>query len=205
MANNKKINGFLKHKRIIIFSLVAIGLLLMIFLTYILTYANNKPKPFSDDDNVKVVKKCEYFDFNCVADEISLGKTSYIKVFGEIRNVTQTLSDVEVTFEVRNNWTSKGEYTSDSAHKIASGEIIHPTKSSEEAKVSATTKLSLNTVYPIKVLPLVKVSKPIIYAKVKYSRKLPDSREGKGGFVEEIVYLKFTYNDYVTSSTTVIS
>ena len=179
----------------------------MILLTYILTYASNKPKGFKDDkldENVTVVKKCDYFKFECVADEINLKKdNSYIKLIGEISNVTQTITDVSVKFEVHNNWTKKGSYTSDSDHKINSGNNITPT--TKTTYETTSTKISLNTKYPIKVLPLIRVNSPIVFAKVSYSRKVPDSMNGKGGYVQEVVYYRFTYSDYVSTSRTTIN
>ena len=206
MAENK-VNSFLKHKRLIFIGLIFIGLLIMILLTYVLTYTSNKPKGFKDDQldsNVTVVKKNDYFKFECVADEISLNKeNSYLKLVGEISNVTQTISDVSVTFEIHNKWTKKGSYTSDSEHKINSGNQINPTTTTTYQTTS--TKISLNTKYPITVLPLVKVNNPIVFAKVSYSRKLPDSMAGKGGYVKEVVYYRFSFNDYVSSGRTVIN
>lgn len=201
----KKINSFLKHKRLIFIGLILIGLLVMILLTYVLTYTTNKPKGFKDDkldEHVTVVKKCDYFKFNCVAEEIGLAKdNSYLKLVGEISNVTNTISDVTVTFEVHNNWTKKGAYTSDSEHKINSGNKIKPTTTTTYSTTS--TKISLNTKYPIKVLPLVRVNNPIVFAKVSYSRELPESMAGKGSYVQEVVYYSFTYNEYVSSRTVI--
>ena len=157
-----------------------------------------------EDENVTVVKKCDYFKFECVADEINLKKdNSYIKLIGEISNVTQTITDVSVKFEVHNNWTKKGSYTSDSDHKINSGNNITPT--TKTTYETTSTKISLNTKYPIKVLPLIRVNSPIVFAKVSYSRKVPDSMNGKGGYVQEVVYYRFTYSDYVSTSRTTIN
>lgn len=94
----------------------------MIFLTYIMTYASNKPKAFKNDtidEETTVVKKNDYFKFNCRASSMSINKDSgYIELVGEISNVTQTISSVSVKYEIHNNWTSKGSYTSDSEHKF---------------------------------------------------------------------------------------
>lgn len=177
----------------------------MIFLTYILTYANNKPKAFKDDKNVKIVKKCDYFDFDCYASEISFqkgnGKTQYIKLVSEISNTTQKISNVTVKYEIHNNWTSKGDYTSDSDHKFNSGNDIP--KTTTTTFQSATASINLTNPYPIKVLPLVRVKNPTVYAKVTYTRKLPDSMAGEGKTVTESVYFSFTYSKYVDGRTTI--
>ena len=72
MAKTEKINNILKHKRIIFFSLVLFGLVLLIVLIYVLTYVNNKPKPFSTDEKVKITNKSDCFDFNIEAVKIAL-------------------------------------------------------------------------------------------------------------------------------------
>ena len=205
MANEKKINAFFKHKRLIIIGLVLIGLIVMIILTYILTYTSNLPKAFKEDKankELNIVKKCDYFKFDCVATDIHLTKDSkspYIKVVGEISNVTETITNVTVKFEMHNKWTSKDSYTSDSDHKFNSGNPISATTTSTFESTSAN--MTLTNSYPLKVLPLVRVKSPIIYAKVTYTRKLPDSAKGKGGNITEVVFYTFTYNDYVTSRT----
>lgn len=202
MENEKKINKFLKHKRLIIIGLILIGLMVMIFLTYIMTYASNKPKAFKNDtidEETTVVKKNDYFKFNCRASSMSINKDSgYIELVGEISNVTQTISSVSVKYEIHNNWTSKGSYTSDSEHKFNSGNTIPVTNTST---FPVTTKINLKVKYPINVLPLVRVKHPIVYAKVSYSRKLPDTTKGKGGTVNEVCYYTFTYSDYVNGNT----
>ena len=202
MTSENKINNFLKHKRLIIIGLILIGLMVMIFLTYILTYTSNKPKAFKNDTldaDTIVVKKVDCFKFSCRAKSMSINKSSsYIELEGEISNVTQSISNVSVKYEIHNKWTSKGSYTSDSEHKINSGNTIPVTSTTTFPVV---TKISLNTKYPIKVLPLVSVKSPIVYAKVSYSRKLPDSTKGKGGTVNEVCYYTFTYDDYVNGDT----
>lgn len=199
MANEKKVSSLLKHKRIIIVSLVLIGLFLMILLTYVLTYVNNKPKPFKDDGKVKISNKCDYFTLDVVAEKISFdGTKPQMDLRADMSNVKATLTNVSIQFEVNNYWTSKGNTTSSST-SFNSGNKITPTTTTT---YNASTTLNLNIVYPIKVMPLVRVKHPTIFAKVTYERKLPDSMNGEGGKVNEVVYYRFTYSDYCTNDTT---
>ena len=200
----KRINNFLKHKRLIVIGLVIIGLFIMVILTYVLTYATNRPKAFKDDKRDKDVKKC--FDFNLYASEVSLkkvtGKSQYLKLTSEITNVTETIFDVSVKYELHSNWTSKGDYTPSSDYKFNSGDTI--TKGTKSIFPSTSATINLNNPYPIKVLPLVRVKAPTVYAKVTYSRKLSDDMYGKGETVTESVYFTYTYSQYVSNRTTII-
>ena len=203
MGSDNKINKFLKHKRLIILGLIFIGFIVMVFLVYLLTYTNNKPKAFVDDKNVKITNKCDYFDFNIKTEHVKWkngSTTGEIKCQGEFNNVSQTLTDVSVKFEIHNNWTDKGDYTSDSEHKVNDGKSI---TSSTTTYYSANATIKLNIDYPIKVLPLVKVKKPTLYAKVTYTRKKPDSIKGSGDTITESVYYRFSFNQYVDNDTDV--
>lgn len=199
MASEKKVSSLLKHKRIIIASLLLIGLIVMIFLTYLLTYINNKPKPFKDDKNVKIVSKNNYFTLDVVAEKISFkGDKPKIELRADLSNIKSTLSNVKIEYEVNNYWTSKGNATGSST-SFNNGNKINPTTTTT---YNATSTINLNITYPISVLPLVKVKHPTIFAKISYDRKLPDSMAGEGGTVSEISYYRFTYSDYCTNDTT---
>ena len=207
MSKKETINNVLKHKRIIIISLVLIGLIIMIMLVYILTYANNKPKYFTSDSNVKITNKCEYFDFTCVAEEIDLkgqntSSSPQIKLKGKISNTKEKVSDVKVTFEVHTNWTTKTDVTG-SEVSFNDGKAL-PISTTTDYYTSNTT-LSLKVAYPVKVMPLVRVKKPTIYAKVTYTRPTPASAKADAGTVTETVYYKIAYSTYCTDTTTVIS
>ena len=200
MAKAEKINNFLKHKRIIFCSLIFIGLIVMIFLIYILTYANNKPKPFKDDENVKITNKCDYFTFKCVAKTMDINNKSNptMEIDSEISNITTTVKNVHVYYEVHNNWTSAGYYKDSNGKEIESGNALTPTTTKTYIE---TTTLSLPTAYPIKALPLVRVKHPILYAKITFDRKLPDSSNGQTAYRTETVYYKITYSTYVDNTT----
>ena len=206
MSKKESINKLLKHKRIIIVSLLAIGLIIMIMLIYILTYANNKPKPFSSDKNVKITNKCDYFDFTVFAEELDLkgidDKPS-MDVKGKITNLKEKISDVKVSFEVHTNWTTKTD-VSDSSVSFNSGKTLNPTSSSVDAYYSDIKTIGLLVKYPVKVIPLVRVKNPTVYAKVTYTRTKPDSMHGEGGTVTESVYYKFNFSDYCVDDITVI-
>ena len=173
----------------------------MVMLVYILTYANNKPKPFSSDTNVKIVKQCDYFDFTAVADEIDLKTNKKLKVKGKITNVQTKLTDVKVTFEVHTNWTTKTDVTG-SECKFNEGKAINPSTTTET--YSTQSSLDLKVTYPVKVMPLVKVKKPILYAKVTYTRETPATTISDRGTVTETVYYKISYSTYCVDGITVI-
>lgn len=201
MANKAKANNILKHKRIIICSLLALGLIVLVALIYILTYANNKPKPFKDDSNVKISKNCKYFDFSLEAKKISFkGSNPKISLYAEISGIKErdVFRDVKVSYEAANNWTDKGSATSTDNSFNSGEDLRHSTLTSSYIN---ETDLSLNQQYPIKVMPLVKVKHPIIYVKLTFMRKTNDSMQGSGSFVNEVVYLKYTYSDYCTNNT----
>lgn len=206
MSKKESINKLLKHKRIIIVSLLAIGLIVMIMLIYILTYANNKPKPFSNDKNVKITNKCEYFDFTVFAEELDLkgvdGKPS-MDVKGKITNLKEKISDVKVAFEVHSNWTTKTD-VSESSVSFNSGKTLNPTTTTIDSYYSDKSSIGLLVSYPVKVLPLVRVKNPTVYAKVTYTRTKPDSMHGEGGTVTESVYYKIGFNEYCVKDITVI-
>ncbi len=204
MSKKETINNVMKHKRIIIFSLIIIGLIILIMLVYILTYANNKPKAFTSDKNVKITNKCDYFDFTAVADEISLKENPKIKLKGKISNVDTDykISEVNVTFEVHTNWTNKTDVTDSSSYKFNDGKTL-TNHTSDYYSTSCT--LNLKQSYPVKVMPLVKVNKPTVYAKVSYTRTTPASAvDPDGGKVTETVYYKICYNDLFYADTKVI-
>ena len=207
MSKKESINKLLKHKRIIIISLLAIGLIIMIMLIYILTYANNKPKPFSSDKNVKITNKCEYFDFTVLAEELDFkgsdGKPS-MDVKGKISNLKEKISDVKVSFEVHTNWTTKTDVTDSSTVSFSSGKTLNPTSTTIDSHYSDKQSISLLVSYPVKVIPLVRVKNPTIYAKVTYTRTKPDSMHGEGGTVTESVYYKIGFNEYCDDIITVI-
>lgn len=188
-----------KYKLFIFAGLILVGLIIMIFLIYILTYVNNKPKAFRNDKNVKITNKSDYFTFNCYASKIKWdGSITLVAEVGEVKTTSQ-IRDVTVTFELHNNWTSKGDYTNDSEHKINSGNAI--TKSST-GFFTAEAQINFPTTYPIKALPFVKVSHPIVYAKVSYVRKLPDTSKGDAGYSEtEYAYYAFSFSEYATDNT----
>ena len=206
MSKKESINKVLKHKRIIIVSLLAIGLIVMIMLIYILTYANNKPKPFSDDKNVKITNKCEYFDFTVFAEELDLkgidGKPN-MDVKGKITNLKEKISDVKVSFEVHTNWTTKTDVT-ESSVSFNSGKTLNPTTTTIDSYYSDKSSIGLLVSYPVKVLPLVRVKNPTVYAKVTYTRTKPDSMHGEGGTVTESVYYKICFSEYCVDDITVI-
>ena len=199
MSGKNTLNGIMKHKRIIVIGLLALGLIVLIMLTYILTYANNKPKPFKDDTNVKITNKCEYFTLTVVADSIKLNDKSNSKSSIELRAVIKELkstdvakiSDAKITFEAHTNWTTKTDATGSST-SFNSGNTLTP-----GSEWNATSTLNLGINYPVKVMPLVKVKKPTIYAKVSYKRLSTATNQT----FEETVYYKFTYSQYVTSNT----
>ena len=206
MSKKESINNFLKHKRLIIVSLLAIGFIVLILLIYVLTYANNKPKPFASDSNVKITNKCDYFTFSVVAEEIDLkgssdGKPS-LDVKGKITNLSEKITNVTVSYEVHTNWTTKTDFTSSNSTNFNSGNALTPSTTSEY--YSDLYTLNLSAKYPVKVMPLVRVKKPTLYAKVTYTRNKPDSMHGEGGTVTESVYYKLSYNDYYVDGITKI-
>lgn len=194
MSENK-INRILKHKRIIIIGLLALGLIILIMLTYILTYASNKPKPFSKDTNVKFTNKCEYFDLDLEAETVCLKSTSQdksnIQFRATIKNLKTKLTDTKISFEVHSHWTTKTEVTETSLTSFNNGGTL--TTSSEW---TVEPKVSLNVNYPVRVLPLVSVKKPTIYAKVTYTRISVSNEK-----ITESVYYKLTYSQYVNKNT----
>ena len=195
MSKKESINNFLKHKRLIIISLVAIGLIVMIMLVYILTYTTNKPKAFTKDTNVKIKNKCDYFDFSVVADEVDLkgndGKPNLI-LKGKISNLKDNISNASVTFEVHTNWTTKTDVSNTSSVSFNSGKTI--TANTDETYSTQST-VNLSVSYPVKVIPLVRVKTPTVYAKVTFDRKTPEDMKGNIETVTETVYYKFSYND----------
>lgn len=204
MANKEKINNFLKHKRLIIISLVAIGFIVLVFLVYLLTYVNNKPKPFASDSNVKITNKCEYFDFTVVADEIDLDGSNNsskptMSVKGQFTNVKEKLTNVTCTFEVHTNWTTKTDTTASDAS--VSGTLT-PSTTSEYYTDKAT--ISLLEKYPFRVMPLVKVNKPTLYVKITYTRQKPETITGETGTVTETVYYKLGYSNYYKDGITIL-
>lgn len=204
MSKKETINNVMKHKRIIIFSLLIIGLFVLIMLIYILTYANNKPKAFTSDTKVKITNKCDYFDFTVVADEISLKDNPKIKMKGKISNVDTDykISDVNVKFEVHTNWTNKTDVTDSSTYKFNDGKTLTNHTSDY---FSTSCSLGLKMAYPVKVIPFVKVKKPTVYAKVTYTRSTPASViNPDGGSVTESVYYKISYSDLFYADTRVI-
>ena len=202
MSGKNTINGIMKHKRIIVIGLLALGLIALIMLTYILTYVNNKPKPFKDDKNVKITNKCDYFTLNVVAESIKLkdanGGKGSIELRATIKELKSTdvakISDASVTFEAHTNWTTKTDVIG-SKTSFNSGNTLTP---GSEWNASSTLNLGLN--YPVKVMPLVKVKKPIIYAKVSYKRLSTVTNQT----YEENVYYKFTYSQYYVDGVTVL-
>jgi len=201
MSGKNKINGFMKHKRLIIIGLIAVGFILLIFLTYILTYANNKPKPFKEDKHVKFTNKCNYFTFTVEADSIKLqdkntGK-GQIEITGKISSVQNgnSISNVTVTYELHTNWTTKTEVTGKSA-KFNDGNKLTP---GVQNGYTASTTFDLGINYPVKVLPLVKVKSPTIYAKVTFTRKNVNDES-----IQETIYYKFTYSQYYVDGHTTI-
>ena len=205
MSKKETFNSIIKHKRTIIFSLIALGLIILIMLIYVLTYANNKPKAFKSDSNVKIKNKCEYFDLQIVAEEISLKSDPYLKLKGIITNVKKEakISNVTITFEAHTNWTSKTDATSSSEYSFYDKKTLIDPKSEYPSDVC---KLSLNMAYPVTVLPLVKVKHPTVYAKVSYTRATPATTiNPSGGTTTEVVYYKVCYNDLFDGNTIVKS
>ena len=206
MSKKENINNILKHKRIIIVSLLAIGLIILIMLIYILTYANNKPKPFSNDKNVKITNKCEYFNFTVFAEELDFkgtdGKPS-MDVKGKITDLKEKISDVKVTYEVHTNWTTKTDVSATSAN-FSSGNTLNPTSTTIDSYYSDKLTLNLQVNYPVNVIPLVRIKNPTIYAKVTFNRTKPNSMYGEGETVTETVYYKFSFNEYYDKDITII-
>ena len=201
MSGKNKINGFMKHKRLIIIGLLAIGFILLIFLTYLLTYVNNKPKPFKDDKNVKITNKCNYFTFSIEADTINLNDKNKgkgeIEITGKVSNIQNgnSISNVTVNYELHTNWTSKTETNSQTA-TFNNGNKLTP---GIQNGYTTNTVFNLEVNYPIKVLPLVKVKAPIIYAKVTFTRKNVNDES-----IQETIYYKFTYSQYYVDGHTTI-
>lgn len=203
MSGKNKINGFMKHKRIIIIGLLAVGFIFLILLVYILTYVNNKPKPFSGDANVKITNKCDDFTLSVVAESIKLNDKSNgkgnIELRATIRELKSTgvarISDARITFEAHSNWTTKTDISGSSV-SFNNGNTLTP-----GSEWSATSTLNLGINYPVKVMPLVKVKSPIIYAKVNYTRT-PNSQSIAS--TQETVYYKLTYNQYYVDGVTVL-
>ena len=204
MSKKETVNNFLKHKRLIIISLLAIGLIVMIMLIYILTYANNKPKPFANDSKVKITNKCDYFDFTVEAVTIQLkdpnSNGGKIECRGKITNVKEKVSNVKMSVEVHTNWTTK----TDVSAKDASFSTTTLTPSSSSEYLTSNTTLSLGVNYPYKVLPLVRVKKPTMYVKVTFNRTTPSSMRGGGETVTETVYYKIPYSQYYVDGFTTL-
>ena len=179
----------------------------MIMLIYILTYANNKPKPFAKDSKVKITNKCDYFDFTVEATTIQLkaaGSTNaQIEYRGKISNVKEKVSNVKMSVEIHTNWTTKTDVSASEAS--FSKDTLTPTSSSEDSYFTSEKTVNLGVSYPYKVMPLVRVKKPTMYVKVTFDRTKPSSMHGEGGTVTETVYYKIAYSTYCTNTTTVIS
>lgn len=204
-TEKKNFTEFLRKYKLFIFAgLVLVGLIIMIMLIYVLTYANNKPKAFKSDSKVKITNKSDYFTLTLYASKIDWNKSMTIEA--SLSNFNRAnLKDVSITYELHSNWTSKGDYTSDSAHKFNSGNVIYKTTSSETSYEASAT-LTFPNAYPIKVLPFVKVKHPTLFAKVSYKRKLPATQSGDPGYSsEEYVYYSFSFSDYVDTTKTVFN
>ncbi len=202
---SEKMNNIMKHKRILFLGFILVGFIVLIFLVYILTYANNKPKPFKEDKGVKITNKCKYFKFNVVADTIQLkanGSTvPTIECRGKITELSEKISNVTMALEVHTNWTTKTDVTGSSAVSFKDGGKLNP---GQNEYYSNTSTLKLGVNYPVRTLPLVTISKPTIYAKVTYTRTTPASSIGDGEEVTETVYYKVTYSHYYVDGVTTL-
>lgn len=205
MSKKDTVNNIMKHKRLIIISLLAAGIILMILLVYILTYVNNKPKPFASDSNVKITNKCDYFDFTVEAVTIQLKESSkgandaQIKYRGTITNVKEKVSNVKLSVEIHTNWTTKTDNTGSEASFTTT-----TLNNSTSTYHTSDTTIKLGNGYPVKVMPLVRVKKPTIYAKVTFDVATPASMHGESGTETLTVYYKIPYSQYYVDGFTTL-
>ncbi len=202
---SEKMNNIMKHKRILFFGFILVGFIVLIFLIYILTYANNKPKPFKEDKGVKITNKCKHFKFNLVADTIQLkangSSTPTIECRGKITSLGEKISNVTLSLEVHTNWTTKTDVSGGNNVSFNNGNKLNP---GQNEYYSDTSKIKLGVNYPVRTLPLVTISKPTIYAKITYTRTTPESSAGGGEEVTETVYYKFSYSQYYVDGVTTL-
>lgn len=196
-----KMKNVLKHKRVIIFSLLAMGFIILIICIYALTYIDNKPVVF-DNKDAKIIspEKIKLFDMEVTATGITYknGESDgTIKYYAEITNLSENLNNVSVEFNLNTNW--KNTLTKGSTYKFNSGNTL---KTSVLSYPTSTASTSLKYKYPIRVLPFVKIKNPSIYAKVTYTRTasfIPDELK------TETIYVVYNFSDYYDKTITVIN
>ena len=152
--------------------------------------------------------QCDYFDFTVEAVTIQLkesskgAKDAKIKYRGTITNVKEKVSNVKMNIEIHTNWTTK---TDNSGSEISfTSSTLTPTSSSVDAYHTSDTTIKLDQGYPVKVMPLVRVKKPIMYAKVTFEVNKPSSMHGDGGTETKTVYYKIPYSQYYVDGFTTI-
>ena len=190
-----KFRRFIRHKKLIFAFLYLIILpIIVISLVYGITYFKNRPVVFNDK-NATILKYDETKDFR-VKLNVSLVKNATktsdgkITLTATIDKIQKDISDVNIYFELDNNWKST-KVTNDTPLTIKSGSTL----SKGQEYTSTTKNLTFKNIYPIKPLWFVELEAPDIYIKVTYKIKATDK--------EKKVYVRYTFDDYYSNKTVI--
>lgn len=190
-------NTLVKYRILVIFSSLLIGFIILVVLIFVLTYVNNKPVVFKNEDaKVLKPKNLELFDVNVNVIELKPKKENAdgtIKYSIELTNLKEDIKNVNVETQLNTNWVNT--LTEGSSYKFEKGGTLYK---NNPAYVISNASSTIRYDYPIKVLPFVKVSNPNIYLKITYTKVSPTilSDEQK----TETVYVVYEWDDYFTST-----
>lgn len=191
MQKNTFFKSLVTKKKIIIISMYILLIPLALIILYIHTYFNNKTAIFGEE-KINFTKHTEmegisfdFYAFSITDQEVENGdllrgkKYNFAVVVDETgKNPIQ--NSMSVSIVLGHSWT-----------KYQSSEKTRTINLFDGKYINKFTEIQINQQLPIKVLPLVKIKELDVYVSVSYRIKNIDYK----------YYLKYTYDEYVTSKT----